>query len=70
MGRRKLEPTRPRSIRLPERLWKLVYKAAGREHYRSVNALIQTLLENHLVDEGMMEDSERRLPMNRRKHTT
>jgi len=67
MGRQKLEPTRSRSIRLPEKLWELLVEVSRRE-YRSTNAQIQKLIEDFLVDEGMMKDSDRRQPMDRRKH--
>jgi hypothetical protein len=67
MGRQKLEPTRSRSIRLPEKLWELLVEVSRRE-YRSTNAQIQKLIEDFLVDEGMMENSDRRQPIDRRKH--
>lgn len=53
-GRPKKEPTRLRSIRLPERLWKLVDKAVKNE-YRSVNALIRKLVEDHLTDKDLLD---------------
>ena len=53
-GRPKTEPTRPRSIRLPERLWKLVDKSIKKD-YRSVNALFRKLVEDHLSDNDLLE---------------
>lgn len=53
-GRPKKEPTRLRSIRLPERLWKLVDKSIKKD-YRSVNALFRKLVEDHLSDNDLLE---------------
>ena len=54
-GRPKTEPTRLRSIRLPERLWKLVDKSIKRE-YRSVNALFRKLIEEHLTEKDLLDE--------------
>ena len=67
MGRPKLEPTRSRSIRLPEKLWKLLEKASA-EEYRSTNATIQKLIEDFLVSEGRMDSKDRRRPFNRKSN--
>lgn len=53
-GRPKQEPTRLRSIRLPERLWKLVDKAVKNE-YRSVNALFRKIIEDHLTEKNLLD---------------
>lgn len=53
-GRPKTEPTRLRSIRLPERLWKLVDKSIKKD-YRSVNALFRKLVEEHLTDKDLLD---------------
>ena len=57
-GRPREEPTNVRSVRLPNRVWKLVQKASkGR---RSVNEYIQTLIENDLIKRKMLKKSERK----------
>ncbi len=43
-GRPREEPTDVRSVRLPNRVWKLVQKAS--KGSRSVNEYIQSLIEN------------------------
>lgn len=53
-GRPKQEPTRLRSIRLPERLWVLVDRTV-KNNYRSVNALIRKLVEDHLADKDLLD---------------
>ena len=57
-GRPKEEPTNVRSVRLPERVWKLVHKAS--KGSRSVNEYIQTLIENDLIKRKMLKKSERK----------
>ena len=52
------EPTNVRSIRLPNRVWKLVQKAS--KGSRSVNEYIQTLIENDLIKRKMLKKSERK----------
>ena len=57
-GRPREEPTNVRSLRLPNRVWKLVHKAS--KGSRSVNEYIQTLIENDLIKRKMLKKSERK----------
>ena len=57
-GRPREEPTNVRSVRLPNRFWKLVQKAS--KGSRSVNEYIQTLIENDLIKRKMLKKSERK----------
>ena len=57
-GRPREEPTNVRSVRLPNRVWKLVQKAS--KGSRSVNEYIQTLIENDLIKRKMLRKSERK----------
>ena len=57
-GRPREEPTNVRSVRLPNRVWKLVQKAS--KGSRSVNEYIQTLIENDLIKRRMLKKSERK----------
>ena len=57
-GRPREEPTNVRSIRVPDRVWKLVQKAS--KSSRSVNEYIQTLIENDLIKRKMLKKSERK----------
>ena len=57
-GRPREEPTNVRSVRLPNRVWKLVQKASRGS--RSVNEYIQTLIENDLIKRKMLKKSERK----------
>ena len=57
-GRPREEPTNVRSVRLPNRVWKLVQKAS--KGSRSVNEHIQTLIENDLIKRKMLKKSERK----------
>ena len=57
-GRPREEPTNVRSIRIPDRIWKLVQKAS--KGSRSVNEYIQTLIENDLIKRKMLKKSERK----------
>ena len=52
-GRPREEPTNVRSVRLPNRVWKLVQKAS--KGSRSVNEYIQTLIENDLIKRKMLK---------------
>ena len=61
MGRRKLEPTQIKSFKLPIRLWNLLKKASEDEQL-SLNGLIWRLVENHLVERGLMSDKDRKHP--------
>ena len=57
-GRPREEPTNVRSVRLLNRVWKLVQKAS--KGSRSVNEYIQTLIENDLIKRKMLKKSERK----------
>ena len=57
-GRPREEPTNVRSIRLPNRVWKLVQKAS--KGGRSINEYVQTLIENDLIKRKMLKKSERK----------
>ena len=57
VGQPKKEPTSVRSIRLPDRVWKLVSRDS--KSYRSVNNYILSLIEDSLIDEGKLKDSKR-----------
>ena len=57
-GRPREEPTNVRSVRLQNRVWKLVQKAS--KGSRSVNEYIQTLIENDLIKRKMLKKSERK----------
>ena len=57
-GRPKEEPTNVRSIRVPDRVWKLVQKSS--KSSRSVNEYIKTLIENDLIKRKMLKKSERK----------
>ena len=60
-GRPVREPSSLRSIRLPVRLWNLVYKAS--KGYRSVNEYFLSLVENDLIKKKVLKKSERRSPV-------
>ena len=57
VGQPKKEPTSVRSIRLPDRVWKLVSRES--KSYRSVNIYILSLIEDSLIDKGKLKDSKR-----------
>ena len=57
-GRPREEPTNVRSVRLPNRVWKLVEKAS--KGSRSINEYINTLIENDLIKRKMLKKSERK----------
>jgi|GEM_PF-1795716 len=61
-GRPKVEDSSTAAVRMPIRLWGLLSKAA--KHYRTRNELIVRLVENHLVEKGLLKDSERKFPIN------
>ena len=60
-GRPVSEPTSVRSVRLPDRLWKLVTEAS--EGNRSVNEYFLSLVENDLIKKKDLKKSERRSPV-------
>ena len=57
-GRPFEEPTNIRSIRVSDRVWKLVQKAS--KGSRSINEYINTLIENDLIKRKMLKRSERK----------
>tara|TARA_B100000989_G_scaffold9613_1_gene6508 strand:+ start:3758 stop:4066 length:309 start_codon:yes stop_codon:yes gene_type:complete len=57
VGQPKKEPTSVRSIRLPDRVWKLVSKES--KNHRSVNRYILSLIEDSLIDNDKLKDSKR-----------
>ena len=60
-GRPVREPSSLRSVRLPVRLWNLVYKAS--KGYRSVNEYFLSLVENDLIKKKVLKKSSRRSPV-------
>ena len=57
VGQPKKESTSVRSIRLPDRVWKLVLKVSKK--FRSVNQYITSLIEDKLIEEDNLDDSKR-----------
>jgi hypothetical protein len=66
-GRPKKEPSSTRSLRLPVRLWNMVYKES--KNYRSVNEYLLSLLENDLIKKKALKKSERRSPVTSTKRS-
>ena len=60
VGQPKKESTSVRSIRLPDRVWKLVLKESKK--FRSVNQYITSLIEDKLIEEDKLDDSKRISP--------
>ena len=60
VGQPKKEPTSVRSIRLPDRVWKLVLKESKK--FRSVNKYITSLIEDKLIEEDNLNGSKRISP--------
>ena len=60
-GRPKCEPTYLRSIRLPNRIWKMVKKESRK--YRSVNEYMLKIVEDELIDKNVMDGAIRRSPV-------
>ena len=58
MGRKKREDTRVHGVRLPIRLWETLRKISKKE-YRSLNAQIWKVVEDWLVSQKHMKDSDR-----------
>ena len=61
VGRPVSEPTSVRSVRLPDRLWKLVSDVS--KDNRSVNEYFLSLVENELIRKKILEDASRRSPV-------
>ena len=57
-GRPFTEPSSLRSIRLPVRLWNMVYKAS--KDFRSVNEYFLKLVEDDLIKRKLLKKSERK----------
>ena len=57
-GRPREEPTNVRSIRVPDRVWKLVNKAS--KGYRSINEYLLSIIENDLIKKKMLKKSDRK----------
>ena len=66
-GRPVSEPTSVRSIRLPDRLWKLVSDAS--KDNRSVNEYFLSLVENELIRKKVLKKSSRRSPITSTKRS-
>ncbi len=60
-GQPKKEPTSVRSVRLPNRLWKLVEKQS--KNNRSVNEYITSVLEDELINNDVLDSSLRKSPV-------
>ena len=67
-GRPKTEETTTSAVRMPVRLWKLLSKAS--RGFRTRNELIIRLVENHLVDKGLLKNSERKFPIESKNNKT
>ena len=57
-GRPFREPSSLRSVRLPVRLWNMVYKAS--KDFRSVNEYFLKLVEDDLIKRKLLKKSERK----------
>ena len=60
VGQPKKEPTSVKSVRLPDRIWKLVSNESKK--FRSVNQYILSLIEDKLIEEDNLDDSKRISP--------
>ena len=66
-GRPVEEPSSVRSIRVPDRVWKLVSKVS--EGNRSINEYFLSLVENDLIKKKVLKKSERRSPVTSTKRS-
>ena len=66
-GRPPREPSSLRSVRLPDRLWKLVSDAS--KDNRSVNEYFLSLVENELIRKKVLKKSSRRSPVTSTKRS-
>ena len=57
-GRPKSEPSSTRSLRLPVRLWNLVYKVSKKN--RSVNEYFLRLLEDDLIKKKLLHKTDKK----------
>ena len=60
-GRPVCEPTNLRSVRLPNRIWKMVEKQSRKN--RSVNEYILSVLEDELIEKEVLDSSLRKSPV-------
>ena len=67
VGRPVSEPTSVRSVRLPDRLWKLVSDVS--KDNRSVNEYFLSLVENELIRKKILEKASRRSPVTSTKRS-
>ena len=67
VGRPVSESTSVRSIRLPDRLWKLVGEVS--KDNRSVNEYVLSLVENELIKKRVLKKSSRRSPVTSTKRS-
>jgi len=67
-GRPFTEPSSLRSVRLPVRLWNLVYKAS--KNFRSVNEYFLKLVEDDLINRKLLKRSERKKLSSRNSNST
>ena len=68
-GRPFREPSSLRSLRLPVRLWNMVYKAS--KDFRSVNEYFLKLVEDDLIKRKLLKKSERKkLSSNNKNNST
>jgi hypothetical protein len=67
-GRPRTEETTMSAVRMPVRLWRLLSKAA--KGYRTRNELIVRLVESHLVENGLLNNSERKFPIESKNNKT
>ena len=67
VGRPVSEPTSVRSVRLPDRLWKLVSDVS--KDNRSVNEYFLSLVENELIRKKILEKTSRRSPVTSTKRS-
>ena len=67
VGRPEREPTSVRSIRLPDRIWKLVGEVS--KDFRSVNEYFLSLVENDLIKKKVLKKSSRRSPVTSTKRS-
>ena len=64
-GRPVCEPTNLRSVRLPNRIWKMVEKQSRKN--RSLNEYILSVLEDELIEKEVLDSSLRRSPETKTK---
>ena len=60
VGQPKKESTSVKSVRLPDRIWKLVSKESKK--FRSVNQYILSLIEDKLIEKDKLDDYKRISP--------